>query len=489
MNTTRPISIAVAALGGQGGGVLANWILDLAESNGYVAQNTSVPGVAQRTGATIYYLELFPESAIEAAGQQPVLAMMPVSGDVDICIASELMEAGRAIMRGLVSPDRTTLIASDHRVYSIAEKEVPGDGRKSAKELRDRAAEAAKDLVLFDMAKAAEDTASVISSVLFGALCGAGALPFSREAFENTIRASGRAVDSNLAGFARGFEGSQEKSVPDQVATKSAPQTSTHEAFAARVGVFPAEVHDTLWHGLRRLVDYQDRRYAEQYLDRLEPFKTVDLETLTEIGRHLALMMSFEDVIRVADLKTRAERFDGIATEVRAAPGQHWYAVEYFHPRYEEVCDSLPAGLGRATLNSKTLRKLLDPLISRGRLIKTGTVMGFLPLYFVSKLRRWRRGTYRFAVENGRIEEWLETLGSLIASNPVLAREVAECPRIIKGYSDTHERTLARYQRIMDSLEGLAIRPDAAEQVKALRIAALQDEEGLAFEAAWQKVA
>ena len=48
-------------MGGEGGGVLADWIVDLAEHGGYLAQATSVPGVAQRTGATIYYLELFPK--------------------------------------------------------------------------------------------------------------------------------------------------------------------------------------------------------------------------------------------------------------------------------------------------------------------------------------------------------------------------------------------------------------------------------------------
>ena len=58
----RPITIAIVALGGEGGGVLADWIVDLAEHGGYLAQATSVPGVAQRTGATIYYVELFPKS-------------------------------------------------------------------------------------------------------------------------------------------------------------------------------------------------------------------------------------------------------------------------------------------------------------------------------------------------------------------------------------------------------------------------------------------
>jgi hypothetical protein len=73
------IKIAILAIGGQGGGVLADWVVHLAEANGYYAQTTSVPGVAQRTGATIYYLELVPET-----GRTPVLSLMPAPGDVDI---------------------------------------------------------------------------------------------------------------------------------------------------------------------------------------------------------------------------------------------------------------------------------------------------------------------------------------------------------------------------------------------------------------------
>ena len=120
--------LAIAALGGQGGGVLTQWLLSAAEASGFLAQATSVPGVAQRTGATLYYLEFFPRASAEAAGAQPVLALMPNPGDVDLMVASELMEAGRAIQRGLVSRDRTTLVTSTHRVFTIGEKSALGDG-------------------------------------------------------------------------------------------------------------------------------------------------------------------------------------------------------------------------------------------------------------------------------------------------------------------------------------------------------------------------
>ena len=125
----RLIKIAILAMGGEGGGVLADWLVSLAEAHGHLAQTTSVPGVAQRTGATIYYVEVFPAAAAQQAGRAPVMALMPMPGDVDIVLASELMEAGRAVQRGLVTPGRTTLLTSTHRVYAIAEKTSMGDGR------------------------------------------------------------------------------------------------------------------------------------------------------------------------------------------------------------------------------------------------------------------------------------------------------------------------------------------------------------------------
>jgi len=214
MNAAQPIKIAILAMGGEGGGVLADWIVDLGEHNGYIAQTTSVPGVAQRTGATIYYVELFPRARADADGGRPVLALMPLPGDVDVVLASELMEAGRAVQRGLVTPDRTTLVASTHRVYSIAEKSAMGDGRVDSAQLLTHAGRAAKRFVRFDMAQAAEEAGSVISAVLFGALAGTGVLPFSRTQFEATVERGGVGVKPSLRAFASAFERAQADAEP-----------------------------------------------------------------------------------------------------------------------------------------------------------------------------------------------------------------------------------------------------------------------------------
>ena len=180
LSQARPITVAVLVMGGQGGGVLVDWIVALAERRGWFAQSTSVPGVAQRTGATIYYIEMIAPDAGKP-GRHPVLSLMPAPGKVDIVIGAELMEAGRAILRGLVSPDRTLLIGSSHRSLAVVEKTAPGDGTADASQVYEAANVAANRFIAFDMAEIADATGSVVSSVLFGALAGSGALPFTTE--------------------------------------------------------------------------------------------------------------------------------------------------------------------------------------------------------------------------------------------------------------------------------------------------------------------
>ena len=131
----------------------------------------------------------------------PVFSLAPAAGDVDILVAAEMMEAGRAIMRGFVTPDRTTLIASTHRALAISEKTVPGDGVASADEVRAAAEIAASRLILFDMERVALDNGSVISASLFGGLAGSGALPFGRQAFEDAIRFRGEGRGGEPAGL------------------------------------------------------------------------------------------------------------------------------------------------------------------------------------------------------------------------------------------------------------------------------------------------
>jgi indolepyruvate ferredoxin oxidoreductase beta subunit len=167
------------AVGGQGGGVLTGWIELLACAQGYDVQATSVAGVAQPKGVTIYYIEMTPKT-----DQKPIFALAPSAGDVYIFIAAEMMEVGRAVLRGFVTPDRMTLIGSTHRALAVLEKTAPGDGIANADEASAAAEIAAQKLILADLEMLAIAQGSVISASLFGALAASETLPFPRDAFE-----------------------------------------------------------------------------------------------------------------------------------------------------------------------------------------------------------------------------------------------------------------------------------------------------------------
>lgn len=498
--SARAIKIAVMALGGQGGGVLAEWIVKAGERAGFLAQSTSVPGVAQRTGATIYYIELFPKADADAKGKAPVLALMPAPGDVDIVIAAEMMEAGRALMRGFVSK-QTTLIASSHRVFAIGEKIAMGDGRQDGDAARREVDAAAGRAIWFDMEKSADEAGAVISAVMLGALAGSGAAPIGRNVFEDVIRAGGRAVDRNLKGFAAGFAACGPELQPaaephSRAQTASAPSPAV-APLVERLKNLPQAVQANAREGVKRAVDFQDPAYGRLYLDRLEEMLAVDRKCGGEtrafalsaaIAKYLALAMAFDDVIRVADLKTRASRFARFREDVRASEGQIVRVSEYMHPRLEEACDLLPPFAARALLNSSAARKIFDAIFGKGRRVPTTAVSGFLMLNFLASLRPMRRGNHRFSIEQARIGEWLSLVARETAADYALGVEVASLQRLIKGYGDTHARGLANFTTIIGALDAVKAVPAPAAALARLRDAALKDEDGAALRAELSKL-
>lgn len=479
------IKLAIMALGGQGGGVLANWVLDLAESNGYVAQATSVAGVAQRTGATIYYVEMAP-----AGGAEPVFSLSPAEGDVDILLAAELMEAGRAILRGFVTPDQTVLIASSHRAFATSEKTAPGLGLASAEDVVEAAEANAKRFVAFDMEQVASEAGSVISASLFGALSGAGALPFPRAAFEATIAKGGRGVEASLRAFAEAHERAVAGGpvLPTRVSSPDlaeplgpARQLEQWRALAGRVDGLPGPVQAMARPGLRKVVDFQDTGYGAEYLDRVEGFLGLDgadreFALSVAAAKHIANAMAYDDVIRVADLKTRASRWARVSGEVGVAPGQVLQVTEYMHPRMEEVCGLLPAGLGRWIEARPRLFNWLDRRVAKGRRVRTDGLFWFMALTLVSGLKRWRRGSHRHEVETGHFERWLELAHRTAEGDYDLGVEILNTRRLVKGYSDTHARGLSKFDRVLSALPMLAGREDAADWMRRLREAALAEE-------------
>ncbi len=477
----KPVTILIGALGGDGGGVLCDWIVTAAQSQGLGVQATQIPGVAQRTGATTYYLEVMPGTAPTAS----VLALNPAIGEVDVALATELLEAGRMIFNGFVTPDRTTLIASTHRVLAIGERMAMGDGSFDVGRLLRAVKERSKEQILFDMDQAAEESGGVINAVLLGALAGSGKLPIANSAFEAAIRHAGKSVDTNLAAFAFGrghARGELEQAVREHRKRQAAARGVEDLIELAR-RTYPASSLDIVEEGIRRLTAYQDRQYATLYLDRLDTIHALaSVDLLRETARHLAVRMSFEDVIRVAQAKTSAERVARVRSEVRAKDHEPLTITEHFKPGIEEIAAVLPPGLARRLLAwGERTGRLGKSYFSMH--VRTTTILGFARLRLVAGLRWWRPRTFRYVEEQAEIERWLEQIRAAARLSVDLAREIAELARLIKGYGDTYKRGLGNYRRISDeviapALAGRMAPRTAADAVANARVAALADPEG-----------
>jgi indolepyruvate ferredoxin oxidoreductase beta subunit len=446
---------------------MADWLIEAATQLGFPAQATSIPGVAQRTGATTYYLEIFPLERSALGGREPVFSLTPSPGNVDVMVASELVEAGRAMQNGYVSPERTTLIASTHRIYATIEKMQMADGRFESERVIDAAGQLAKRSVLFDMRELAQKNGTVINAVLFGAMAGSGVLPLPREACERAIQAAGRGAEASLRGFAAGFD----------IAAGARPAPAPAAAKPRASGL-----KEILELGEARLKDYQGAAYAELYLRRMQPFLQ-DEKLGAEVGRHLAVWMSYEDIIRVADLKTRASRFARVRKEVGAKDGEPVVVIDFLKPGVEEFASVLPAALGGRLIQWAQRRGKLDAY-NVGMHIKTSSVLGYVLVRSLAWLRPWRPYSYRYAEEQRLIERWLALVAAAATRDAGLALEVAECARLVKGYGETHRRGKGNFLAIVDALVENPPTADAREQSRALRQAreaALADPEGQAL--------
>ena len=490
--SARPIRFLIGALGGEGGGVLAQWLVASANRANLPVQGTSLPGTSQRTGATTYYVEMLPGPA--PAGKSPVFSLYP-AGALDLVAASELVELGRMIEAGHVAPESTVLIGSTHRVLTIGERKAMSDGRLDTAAIEEAARAQSKHLLLANLEEVAAAAGSRVNAVLFGLIAGSGVYPVAAGECRRTIEDAGVAVAASLAGFAAGLAlwetgpGLDTAAAPTRSAGPLGP-------LAARIkSEFPPDLHDTLSEGVRQLSAYQDRRYAAQYLDRLAAVLAAGdvgaaAPVTLETARRLAVWMAYEDVIRVAQIKTSRARFADVRAEVGADPGQPLHIIDYLRPGLEEIASVLPKGLGAMVMGRARRRGARSH--HGGLHIRTTSLSGFLLMWTLAALRPWRRRTYRFDREQRAIERWLNAVAAGTKRAPELGLEIARCAGLIKGYGDTHARgsdNIARlFANFIDpALQGGTDALAAAGQIAAAREAALADPDGHVLDALVKK--
>ena len=504
MSADTPIAILLCALGGEGGGVLSEWLYDTAVRCGHSAQATSIPGVAQRTGATTYYVEVFPRPDTALGARRPVFSLNPVPGAIDLLVSSELLETVRQIGLGMAGAERTVVISSSARALTVAEKMQPADGRLSDEALLAVVQGASRRAEVADMTALAREAGTAISAVLLGAIAASGALPFARDAFEATIRAGGKGVEASLRGFAQGYEATAPGAAPRAV-THVAATTAANEATGsptppldpALAERFPPSVHELLALGHARVAEYQDAAYAALYVDRLsrvldaeraaDPAGEHDHAITREAARWLALWMAFDDIVRVAHLKLAAARWQRVRREVGARDDEIVKVYDHFKPGVPEVAALLPRPLAERLMRWDAARRArgLDPWAWPVK-IGAHTVTGALALRAAASLKGLRRRGSRYALEQSLIEQWLAALLRGTAEAWPLGHELAQCGRLIKGYGSTNERGKASLLHIVEQLAAQPGRGplSRAEAIRAARAAALADDSGRALDAA-----
>src|SRR5213075_1149068 len=172
-----------------------------------------------------------------------------------------------------------------------------------------------------------------------------------------------------------------------------------------------------------RLRDYQGEAYAALYRQRLEPFRAVDAKVSATVARHLATWMSYEDIIRVADLKTRASRFERVRREVGAKEDEPVVVIDYLKPGIEEFASVMPAPLGRRLVAWAERRGKLDAY-NVGMHIKTSGLFGYLLVRSLAWLKPLRPMSYRYVEEQALIERWLGMVTEAAKRDSELAYEI-----------------------------------------------------------------
>ncbi len=484
---TTPTRLLIAALGGEGGGVLAGWITEAAVASGLVVSRTSIPGVAQRTGATTYYIEMI---AAVTGKPRPVLALNPAPGQVDILLASELLEATRLAGTGMLSADRTTLIANTARVFTMDEKMAMADGRRDSDAMIKILETSARHAILADFNAIAVTAKAPLSAIMLGALAAAEVLPLSADALRAAVRHEGKSVAANLSGFEAGFAAISSGATSSIAAVAPSPEKKV-----VAVAEFPARTSVVAAEGVARLTDYQNAAYAGTYLDHLRRFAAmpdVDDALLSELARHLAVRMSVEDVIRVAQLKLRAARLARVTAEAKARPGDIVDITEFMKPGTDEILGLFPPLLARPLMRLATKLGLADAAMPLT--VTTTRLSGFLRLKFLAALRGWRPRTHKFHEEQIWLRHWLGLVEATAKRDPEAARELIATAKIVRGYGATYKRGMTSFERIASTLVEPALTaahppPDLADQILQARIAAEKDPEGAALTATLSAIA
>jgi hypothetical protein len=235
--------------------------------------------------------------------------------------------------------------------------------------------------------------------------------------------------------------------------------------------------------GIHLLMDYQGPSYAQLYVDRVRRFigrSGLDQAMLGEIARLMALRMSYEDPIRIAQLKLA--ELEVLSGDRRVPPAD---LIGKF--RLDELIGALPAAIAEPVLDVlEWLGWTHMPVSIR---FSTRSGWGVRRLKIEASLRRWRRFSVRYASERAWVERWLHMISRSLDKQPRATSAIVQAADMIQGYGDRYRQGLADWHAIMDGLakptfDGVLPLADLAAAVIEARAAAVPDPRQVALKRA-----
>jgi len=472
------IKILLPAVGGQGGGVLTEWLFQAFLLEGYEVQGISLPGLSQRGGSTVYYLEV---CADKTENGNILFSQHPVPGDVDVIVAQEFLELGRIIEQGY-SSEKTTIISSTHRIFSTLEKLPVGSGVYSERNLQDLANEFSLKFIgmdVLDIVKNNSMDERSINAVLLGAVASSGCLPLEKKSYIEAIGKVGVAVENNIKAFEIGYSNNNigctaenpvennryfDGSLLETYRVGDEEIKKLQVLLKPREGVVPEHLKCYLHEAVLRLTDYQSEWYAEKYMNALDRIIKIDSENTTYdfrltgiVLKNLALLMSYEDGIRVAELKTRWSRFRRIKKEMNIDDSQVFNVVDYLKPDSGEIYGLMPDIIVSPVLSllqTGLFRKLFgrkEPLTFE-QTPTTSSIGGFLSLWLLTRLKFIRPYSYRYKKEHSIIERYIDSVEFYAKKDYEVGCIVARAGSVIKGYGRVRRRTMDTFSRFIDNV-------------------------------------
>lgn len=440
------MKILIPSIGGLGVGVFAEWLSAAAIIEGLQPNVLNLPGVSQRTGRTLSYMEI---SNVDTS-----FSPFPEKGKLDLIISQEFLELLRILKEGYGGKN-CNILGTTYRYYTTHEKLSLKQDAYTYENFRDLIEVNSKGHIVVDIHKMG--ISDFNNAHLLGLLCASEYLPIlRRESYQKAIGTVGIDPERNLRDFITAYELLKKpKELDVEKPKENGFYNLAHgyvtESIEKLESAYGKDVKDVLVEAVKQLIGYQDANYAELYIIRVNDLylylretigeaKNGDELIIREFAKVLAVRMMYEDIIRVAEKKVSKERFERIKKLYKIQDRNVFWVKDFFRPELDELYGVLPNPLG----------KVLDSVLSKHKIswkteILTNHISGFLLLQGMSKLRLLRRRSFRFAKENALIEKYIEHVKRCLIHGLDCALLAAKGGAIVRGYGDVRKEMMKKW--------------------------------------------